>query len=157
MGRDFNARSTTWRFEDADGLGMTIGPGDGSVEVGATNNGNVEKVRVMDRGRFDGYVETEDLEQEGSITVRCLTESITSAVSARVRDFIMKTGTFANATSVSNDVWAWKGIKTESDGAVTRTTTYPLCVGTISTADGLPSNTFVIEFRNNGAITVANA
>lgn len=152
----FNSRRTTVRFEDAVGLGMTIGPGPGDFQHGPLNRENNAKVRVLDRGVFDGHVETDDLEQEWSITTQLRNEAQTSAVAARLQDFLRRTGTFAAAQTLSSnpDIWAFKVIVTMTTGGVTATRTLPLCLGDHAFAEAMEGHTIAITGTNNGLITV---
>lgn len=154
----FNSRKTTVRFEDAAGLGLTVGPGPGDFQHGATNRENTEKVRVLDRGVYDGHIETDDLEQEWSINVQLRNESQTHAVNQRLQDFLMRrAGTpFAAAvtTNPNSDVWAFKVIITMVTGGVTATRTLPNCIAAHAFAEAMEGHTLAITGTNNGVITV---
>ena len=152
MAMDFTPRLVTVRFEDSAGTGMTIGPGDGNLSVGEQNAENAEHLAVYDRGAHAGFNKGVDLVQEMSITIRQLEETQTSAVAARVRDFMHKTGLFASASSVDSTIWAWKTILTYSNGS---TETYPCCEGGYAMQHGFPSNTLNIGWRNHGAVVRA--
>ncbi|NRA03740.1 MAG: hypothetical protein HRU00_14170 [Myxococcales bacterium] len=156
----FNSRKVTVRMQGAAGNGMTIGPGPGDFTHGATNKGNSEKLRVLDRGAFDCHVEGDDLEQEFSITVGQKAESATSALVARVMDFIKQTGVFTPVTgllptqSVSSnpDIWAWETVVTMVLGATTATFTIPYCIGDYAFAEAMEGNSISISGTNNGDI-----
>lgn len=151
-----SSRNTTVRFEDNLGAGLTVGPGPGDFSHGATNAENTEKVRVMDRGRFDGHVEGEDLEQEWSITTQLRNEAQTDAVAARLQDFLRREGSFAGLESVSSnpDVWAFQVIVTMTVGGVTATRTLPHCLADHAFAEALEGNTLSVSGTNNGPIAI---
>ena len=152
----FNARQTTVVFQDSAASNtITVGPGEGDFSIGATVSGNKERVRLLDRGAFDGFIETDDLEQEFSITIAVSKETLTHATAARIYDFVHKSGSFASANSTSADIWAWKILVTMTDGTTTATLTLPVCQGTISFSEGKEFHTFSISGTNNGAIAVA--
>jgi hypothetical protein len=149
----FTKRLTSVRFEDAAGLGMSVTPTDGDFSVGETNAENAEHIKVMNRSVHDGFVLGDDMVQEFSITLQMKNESLTSAVQARIVDFIQKRGTFASATSVDSTIWAWKTIITFNDGkGNVATRTLPICEGGHSIAEGAPTNTISITGNNHGTI-----
>lgn len=152
----YTPRLTALRFEDAVGLGMPVGPGQGDMSQGPVNAHNAEMIPVFDRDQFDGHVLGQDLTQDLSVTVSMKNESIYHATVARINDFVMRRGAFsvANTTSVSATpgLWAWKAILTFYDGVTTTTRTYTHCVGEIALAEARPANTFSIGFRNNGQV-----
>lgn len=155
-GRDWNVRDVTMRLEDADGLGMTIGPSDGVIQFSALNAENATRVRVLDRGVFDGEVITEDLEQTFGVTVRALRQVPTHSILNRVRDFIMHEGSFLNAVSVNDDgLWAFKAIFTYTANGTTYTETWPYVRAEIAASHAFPSNTMALTFTANGAPTLA--
>lgn len=151
----YTPRLTTVRFEDNVGTGMTIGPGEGDFTHGATNAENAEIAPVYDRDAFDGRVKGQDLAQEGSITVQMRNQALTSAVAARLNDFLLKRNFFSGLQSVDPTVWAFKIILTFNDGTTTTTRTLPNCVATIQFAEGRPAHTFAINYTNQGAIVDA--
>lgn len=152
----FNSRRTVVRFEDLAGLGMTVGPGPGDFSHGALNAENTEKVRVLDRGAYDGHVETDDLEQEWSLTVQLRNEAQTHATNARLQDFLRRTGIFAAAQTVNPnpDIWAFKVIVTMTTGGVTATRTLPNCLGMHAFSEAMEGHALAISGTNNGAIVV---
>lgn len=152
-----SSRNTTVRFEDDAGTGLTVGPGPGDFSHGATNAENTQKVRVMDRGQFDGHVEGEDLEQEWSITTHLKNEVQTDAVAARLQDFLRREGSFAGLVSVSSnpDIWAFKVIVTMTVGSVTTTRTLPHCIADHAFAEALEGNTLTVSGTNNGPIALS--
>jgi len=91
MASRYTSRLITVKFQDADSPVNEIvaGPGPGDLTIGDTNSENAERIRVLDRGTFDGYVLGDDLEQEVSITLGVKNEALTDGSSARIRDFIM--------------------------------------------------------------------
>ena len=152
----YNARLTTVKFQDADASNeITVGPGEGDFSIGATVSGNKERVRLLNRGAFDGFIETDDLEQDFSITIAVERQSLTDGTAARIYDFVHKSGSFASATSTSSDIWAWKILVTMTDGTTTSTMTLPVCQGSISFSEGKDFHTFSISGTNNGAVAVS--
>lgn len=150
----FTKRLTSVRFEDAAGLGMTVTPTDGDFSIGETNAENAEHIKVMNRSQHDGFVLGDDMVQEFSITLQMKNESLTSAVNARIVDFLQRRGTFgpSNTTSVDDTIWAWKTIVTFNDGkGNVATRTLPLCEGGHSLAEGAPTNTISITGNNHAA------
>ena len=151
----FTSRLTSVRVEYADGLGMTLGPGDGDLTWGDTNANFRERTPVYDRGSHDGFVEGKDLVVPFSITVHQKNEALTSAVAARVRDFFHKAGYFASAASVDDTIPdCFKMIVTYEDAGTTTTETWPKCVGGFSRKEGSPFNTFAISGDCHQAPTV---
>jgi hypothetical protein len=154
----FNSRRTTVRFEDAAGLGMTVGPGPGDFSHGATNAENTEKVRVLDRGAYDGHVETDDLEQEWSVNVQLRNEAQTHATNNRLQDFLQRrAGTpfaAAQTTNPNTDIWAFKVIITMTTGGVTATRTLPNCIAANAFSEAMEGHTLAISGTNNGPIAV---
>ncbi|MEM6931820.1 MAG: hypothetical protein AAF602_33115 [Myxococcota bacterium] len=152
----FNSRKTTIRFEDSAGVGLTVGPGPGDFSHGATNRENTEKVRVLDRGTFDGHIEGEDLEQEWSITTQLRNEAQTDATAARLQDFLRRAGSFSALQTVSSnpDIWAFRVVVTMITGGVTATRTLPHCLADHTFAEALEGNTLSIAGTNNGPIAV---
>lgn len=147
----YTRRLTSVRFQDANGLGIDLDAHDGDVSIGEANAENAEHVKVMDRDRHDGFVLGADLVQDCSITVHQKNQSLTSAVSARIEDFLKKRGLFAAAVSVDPTIWAWETILTFDDGTTSTTRTLPICEGGSSLQVGAPHNTIAISFRNHGA------
>jgi len=153
-----SSRNTTVTFRDGDAgpTELVIGPGPGDFSHGATNAENTAKIRVMDRGQFDGHVEGEDLEQEWSITVQLRGEAQTDAVEARVQDWLNRTGSFSGLVSKSAnpDIWAFEILVTMTLGGVTTTRTLPLCVADHTFTEALEGHSLTISGTNNGAIVV---
>tara|TARA_R100000655_G_scaffold35296_2_gene68711 strand:- start:1852 stop:2319 length:468 start_codon:yes stop_codon:yes gene_type:complete len=154
MGR-YNSRNTVVTLSDSDGSNTaTLGPGEGNLTISDSNNGNTEKIRVMNRGVFDGFVVGDDLQQDWSITIQVENQSVTSGVAERVWDMIHKSGSKASANSTSADIWAFKLIATMDDGTTTSTITLPVCQAAMSFAEGKESHSFTISGTNNGAVVV---
>ena len=158
MGR-FSSRSTTVRMEGAAGVGMLIGPGPGDFSHGETNSENAERIRAMDRNRFDCLVIGDDLEQDFSVTVHLRNESTTSATLQRALDFVMRTGVFASggitpvqSVDLNPDAWAWVTIITMLLGATTATFRLPHCNGGYAFSEAKETNSVTITGRNNGVI-----
>jgi hypothetical protein len=151
----FTSRNTTVQLVSG-ASSITVGPGAGDFQHGATNAENTEKVRLLDRGVFDGHVETDDLEQDWSISIKLRNQSQTHATLARILDFIHKRGSFAGLTSVNPnpDVWAFQIVVTMVQGGVTATRTLPCCVGTETFAEAADGHTISLSGTNNGAIVV---
>lgn len=155
----FSSRTTAVRFEDAASFGLAVGPGPGDFQHSDTNSENAERLRVMDRNRFDGHVLGDDLEQTWSITVELRNEVLTHATLARITDFIQRTGSFASpatqSLSTNPDVWAFRVKVTMTLGAVTTTYTLPHNVASYAKAEAKEGNRITISGTNNGAITRA--
>ncbi len=159
MGR-YSSRSTTARMEGASGVGLLIGPGPGDFTHGETNSENAERIRVLDRTRFDCHVVGDDLEQEWSVTVSQRNESQTSALLPRVLDFQQRTGIYDPITgitpvtslSLNPDVWAFRVIVTMILGGTTATFTLPHNVSGYSFAESKEGNSITISGVNNGVI-----
>lgn len=149
MASRYTARQTTVRFEDSAALGLTIGPGEGNLTLSTVRNGNAEVVAKYNRGAHDGFVTTQDLVQDCSISIELENQTITDASNARVLDFMRKDGLYAAAASVDPTIWAWKTIITMNDGAVTSTITLPLCEGTFDFGEAAEGQTVSISFRNH--------
>ena len=60
----FTSRLTTVKFLDGGSPAdeIVVGPGPGDLSIGETNADNAERIRVLDRGTFDGFVLGDDLE-----------------------------------------------------------------------------------------------
>jgi hypothetical protein len=155
MGR-FSSRNTTVRFEDFANFGMLIGPGPGDFSHGAINSENAERLRAMDRNRFDCFVVGDDLEQEWSLTVFLRNQSQTDAVLARVNDFIQRTGSFAPAftqtVDLNPDIWAFRVIVIQTLGTTSSVRTLPHNVADQAFAEAKEANSITITGRNNGVI-----
>lgn len=152
MSSRFTRRLTSVRFEDALGLGMTVGPGEGNFSMGPSNKENAEHIKVFDRDQHDGFVLGQDQVQEFSITVQLKNQTLTSAVAARILDFIHKRGIFSGCTSMDDTIWAWKTIVTMTDAAGNiGTRTLSLCEGAEAFAEGSPSNTIAISGNSHSA------
>ena len=157
----FNSRKVLVRMQGAGGNGLTAGPGPGDFSHDPINKGNTEKLRVDDRGAFDCYVEGNDLSQAYSITVGQKAESATDTLTARIMDFIMRTGVFTKTTgilatqsfSTNPDIWAWETIVTMTLGATVATFTLPHCIGDYAFAEAMEGNTISISGTNDGVIT----
>ena len=151
----YTSRLTTVTFRDS-GAGSTIvaGPGPGDLSIGETNAENAERLRVLDRGTFDGLILGDDLEQDVSLTLELQNESQTEAGAARIRDFIMKTGSFSSATSVDSSVWAFELLVTMNDGTTTATILLPRVQGSVNFSEGKEGHTMTFSGTSNGAITV---
>lgn len=151
----YTRRLTSVRFEDAAGLGLTVTPTEGDLQVGESNAENAEHQPVYNRDVHDGFTLGQDQVQACSITVQMQNQSLTHATLARILDFIHKRGSFAAAVSVDATIWCWKTIVTYDDGTTSTTRTLPKCEGSASLADGQPSNMIAISFNNHQAIVDA--
>jgi len=149
-------RLITVKFKDAAGSPdeITVGPGPGDLSIGETNAENVEHIRVLNRGQFDGFVQGDDLEQDVSITIELENQSFTDASADRIRDWVMKSGSFNAATSVDSTIWAFKMEITATDGTNTATMTLPYVQGSVDFKEGKEAVTMTFSGTNNGAITV---
>jgi hypothetical protein len=153
----FTSRLTTVKFIDATtptALEITVGPGPGDLSIGETNADNAERIRVLDRGQFDGFVVGDDLEQDVSLTIEVENQSLTSAVADRVRDFVMKAGNFSAATSVDSTIWAFILEVTMTDGTNTATITLPVVQGGVDFSEAKEGSTMSFSGTNNGTIVV---
>jgi hypothetical protein len=151
----YTSRMTTVTFRDSGaGSSITVGPGPGDLSIGEVNADNAERIRVLDRGTFDGFVVGDDLEQDVSITIGVENQSLTEASLARIRDFVMKTGSFAAAVSVDSLIWAFEAVVTMNDGTTTATMILPRVQGSISFSEAKEGHTFSFSGTNNGTITV---
>lgn len=133
---------------------ITVGPGPGDVAIGETNAENTERIRVLNRGQFDGFVQGDDLEQDVSITIELENQTFTDASNDRIRDWVMKTGSFNAATSVDPTVWAFRMQITATDGTNTATMTLPYVQGSVDFKEGKEAATMTFSGTNNGAIAV---
>ena len=149
----FTSRLTTVKFKDGASDEIVVGPGPGDLSIGETNADNAERVRVMDRGTFDGFVLGDSLEQDVSITIEIKNQTLTDS-SGRIRDFIMKTGAFAAATSTDPTVWAFKLEVTMTDGTNTAVITLPVVQGGVDFTEAKEGSTMSFSGTNNGAIVV---
>jgi hypothetical protein len=155
MAGRWTKRLISVRLEDAAGTGLTVSPMDGDFSGGEENAENAEHVPTYDRDAHDDFVLGRDLVQEISFTVQMKNETITSAVAARIEDFLKKRNFFSALVSVSSTVWAFRCKVTYSDGSTTTTKTYGKCEGTISWAEGEPSAKFTVSLKNHTNPTVA--
>ena len=157
----FNSRKVQVRMEGAGGNGMTIGPGPGDFSHDPVNKGNTEKLRIDDRGAFQSYVEGNDLSQAYSITVHQVAQSLTDVLTARVTDFIMRTGVFTETTGLlatqsfsdNPEIWAWRTIVTMTLSGLSATFTLPHCIGDYAYASAMEGNSIAIAGTNDGLIT----
>tara|TARA_Y100001938_G_scaffold121132_1_gene168473 strand:- start:704 stop:1177 length:474 start_codon:yes stop_codon:yes gene_type:complete len=157
MASRYTSRLITVKFQDADSPVNEIvaGPGPGDLTIGDTNAENAERIRVLDRGQFDGFVLGDDLEQEVSITLGIKNEELTHGTDARIRDFVMKTGSFASNVSTDPTIYAIKVLVTLDDGATSTTMTLPVVQGSVNFTEAKEGATMVFSGTNNGAIVVA--
>ena len=151
MASRYTARQTTVRFEDGAAAGLTIGPGEGNLTISNIREGNQEVVAKYNRGAHDGFVKTQDLVQDCSISIELENQTITDGSNARVLDFMRKAGTYASATSLDSTICAWKTIITMTDGATTSTITLPVCEGSFDFGEAAEGNTISVSFRCHGA------
>lgn len=145
----YTRRLTSVRFEDAAGVGLTLSPTDGDLNMGEQNKEFAEHQPVMDRDQHDGFTLGADQVQECSITIQMKNEALTHVSNARILDFIHQRGSFSGTTSLDATIWAWKTIVTYDDGTTSTTRTLPKCEGGESMTEGQPSNTIAISFRNH--------
>ena len=151
----YTSRMTSVVFQDSGaGVSITVGPGPGDLSIGETNASNAEHIRLLDRGSFDGFVIGDDMEQDVSITIGVENQSLTTGAEARIRDFIMKTGSFAAATSMDPIIWAFQAVVTMTDGTTTATITLPKVQGSVSFSEAKEGHTFSFSGTNTGVMTV---
>lgn len=159
MGR-YSSRTTVVRKEDANGVGLVVGPGPGDFSHGQTNAENAERLRIMNRNVYECHILGDDLEQEYSITVGLTRQTLASATVARLMDFIMRTGIYHPTTgtsptvtlNVNPDVWSWRTIVTMTISSVVATFTLPLCTGGYAFAESKEGHAVTITGTNNGVI-----
>lgn len=151
----FTSRLTTVKFLDGGSPAdeIVVGPGPGDLSIGETNADNAERIRVLDRGTFDGFVVGDDLEQDVSITIEVENQTLTDSAD-RIRDFVMKTGAFASATSVDSTIWAFRVQVTMTDGTNTATITLPVVQGGVDFSEAKEGSTMSFSGTNNGTIAV---
>jgi len=150
----FTSRLTTVKFIDGAADEIVAGPGPGDLSIGETNAENAERIRVLDRGSFDGFVLGDSLEQDVSISLEVKNESLTEAAADRLRDFVMTTGHFAGTTSVNSTIGAFKIVVTMTDGTNTATITLPVVQGGVDFTEGKEGSTMSFSGTNNGTIVV---
>lgn len=157
MGR-LTSRYTTVRVEDANGLGMTVGPGEGNFAWDPVNHGNTTKIRVDDRSRFDCIVEGADLDQTWSIDTKMPQQTITDLtdINDRLQDFLLKQGKFANAASVSSNpnIWAFivkVTMELSAGGALTEYK-FPHNIADYGFAEAADGHGIALSGINNGAM-----
>lgn len=153
MASRYTSRQTTVRFEDSAGTGLTVGPGPGTLTIGEIRQGNIAVEKVRNRGAHDGFVLTEDMVQECGIEIELVNQSMTSAVAARILDFLRKANYYSGLSSLDPTIWAWKCIVTMNDGSTTSTITMPLCEGGFSFSEGQTGHKIGIKFNNHGTVT----
>ena len=152
----FTSRLTTVKFLDGGSPAeeIVVGPGPGDLSIGETNADNAERIRVLDRGTFDGFVVGDDLEQDVSITIEVENQALTDSAD-RIRDFVMKTGAFASATSVNSTVWAFRVQVTMTDGINTAIITLPVVQGGVDFSEAKEGSTMSFSGTNNGTIAIS--
>lgn len=153
-GADLNPRAISVRFEYLGGDGLTVGPGDGAISVDARRTNFRDKLPVQNRGTFDGFNEGPDQVQSMTITIRQENQSITSAVAARIEDFLNKTGLFAGSQDTSDVPGTFRMIITYDSGAA-GTKTWEVCEGEYAEAHAFPSNTYALTVRMYTQPTIA--
>lgn len=152
----FTSRLTTVKFLDGGSPAeeIVVGPGPGDLSIGETNADNAERIRVLDRGTFDGFVVGDDLEQDVSITIEVENQTLTDSAE-RIRDFVMKTGAFSGATSVNSTVWAFRVQVTMTDGTNTAVITLPVVQGGVDFSEAKEGSTMSFSGTNNGTIAIS--
>ncbi len=153
----FTSRLTTVKFLDGGSPAeeIVVGPGPGDLSIGETNADNAERIRVLDRGTFDGFVVGDDLEQDVSLTIEIENQTLTDGAADRIRDFVMKTGAFASATSVNSTVWAFRVQVTMTDGTNTAIITLPVVQGGVDFSEAKEGSTMSFSGTNNGTIAIS--
>lgn len=133
---------------------MTIGPGVGDLSFDPVGPGNTERIRVLDRGKYECDIETTDLEQSFSITTAMRNETLTEAAAARLQDFLLQSANFSGTTTVNanSDIWSFRVVVTMSTGGVSTVYTIPNCRATFSFAEGEEGHSISISGVNNGLI-----
>lgn len=155
----FNNRQVTVTFEDSTGVTLVIGPGPGDWTIDGLSEGNTDKIRVLDRLRYDCHLDGEDKQQTGSGTVGLAQQTLTSAIVSRVLDWIHKQGIYriggpSEVTTVSpnTDIWAFAIRIAMTGGGVGPTTfEFPNCIAEYAFAEAADGNTVSLSFTNDGA------
>ena len=106
MSSRFTSKQTTVTLIDNAGTSITAGPGPGDFKISNIEADNAEAISVKNRGVHDGWVEGDDLEQDWTLTLGLVNQTLTHASIARVLDFVRKTGLYSTLSSVDSVVWA---------------------------------------------------
>jgi hypothetical protein len=145
----WNSKKMTVYIEDSGaGISERLGPGPGDFQVDGIEAGNYEAIETTDRGVHEGYVEGADKKQAWSLTIGFLKEAATHATLHRALDAIRKTGKWAGATSVDNDVWCFSLRVVFLDGGVTSQITLPKNRAGAAMASAMEGNTFSMSGTN---------
>ncbi len=88
-----------------------------------------------------------------TITLEVENQTLTDSAD-RIRDFVMKTGAFASATSVNSTIWAFIVEVTMTDGTNTATITLPVVQGGVDFSEAKEGSTMSFSGTNNGTIAV---
>lgn len=144
----YTSKHTVFTFEDNVGTSITVGPGQGDLNLGPIAEGNNDVIEARNRGVHDGLVEGDDLVQDVAITIELKNEDITSGVAARIMDFIRKVNFFSGAQSVDPTMWAHKCFVTMNDGVTVSTIELPKFRGTVQMAEAKEGWTLAITGKN---------
>ena len=140
-------------FDLGEGQTITAGPGPGDMTVTNLEENNAEGLEVRNRGVHDGFIYGDDHVQDLTLTLGEVNQSWTHATLARIQDFVLKTGSYADgaanaATSVDPTVWCFGARVTKTDGTNTTTDVYPKIRGMMGWQEALEGNTLSLTMRN---------
>lgn len=144
----YTSKQTTFTFEDNVGTSITVGPGQGDLNLGPIAEDNADVIEARNRGVHDGLVEGDDLVQDVAITIELKNESITAAGVARIMDYIRKTNFFSGLQSVDSTMWAHKCFVTMNDGVTVSTIELPKFRGSVQMAEAKEGWTLAITGKN---------
>jgi len=99
---------TAWLLDKTGTKSVLLGPGSGEFSLSNLMEAGRGTATVMDHGKLDGRVYTDEVENEWSVTVNLPNRSIVHATEARVLNAVLKTGLFegAQTTDPGGQVWA---------------------------------------------------
>jgi hypothetical protein len=96
-------------FDQGNSIGaVTFGPGEGNFTLNDMQGGQTEAVAIMDRGSCLELVEGNQTFPTVAITLH-VQAGATSTTARTVLDAILKTGTYANATTADPGGVVWTG------------------------------------------------
>jgi len=161
MANRYTSKHTTVTFEDNAGNTITAGPGPGDLSVSGIEADNAAAISVKNRGAHDGWVEGDDLEQDWTLTLGLVNQSISSASAARIMDWIRRANYYDPTTgtvklqSVDSAVWAFKVIVTMNDGTTSSVWTLGNNRVGASAKEAVDGWTLSLTGKNVGSYTFA--